>query len=147
MEKYEARVEKCVLGNSKSPSKNPPKTHLYSFVSAFREFPPVTGISYLSDADLGILLVEAGDLESVYPCPGQQDGEISASALETWEGYVSDPSRGLAERIFGRPSRVPVEEGLWWGYLLNTAPPTTVLMKEGHIGFAAKNQNRGGVRG
>ena len=35
-----------------------------------------------------------------------------------------------------------VAEDLRWGDLLNTAPATTVLMKEGLIGFAAKTKTR-----
>ena len=34
-----------------------------------------------------------------------------------------------------------------WGDLLNTAPPETVLMKSGHIGFATKTETRGKSEG
>ena len=42
---------------------------------------------------------------------------------------------------------VEVEACLRWGDLLNTAPTTTVLTKEGLIGFAAKTKTRGKSEG
>ena len=44
----------------------------------------------------------------------------------------------LAGRLFAWPPRLAGAAGLWWGGLLNTAPATTVLMEEGHSGFAGK---------
>ena len=62
LEKYDARVKKGILENSKSPAKMPAETHLLSSASAFRKFARVTGISYLIESDFGILLVEADGL-------------------------------------------------------------------------------------
>ena len=51
---------------------------------------------------------------------------------------------GLTERLSAWSCMLAVA-GLRRGDLLNSAPATTVLMKEGLIGFAAKNQNQGQV--
>ena len=51
----------------------------------------------------------------------------------------------VAERLYAWPFRVSVAAGLRWGDLLNAAPATTVLMKEGRIGFAAKTKTQGEV--
>ena len=59
--------------------------------------------------------------------------------------YVSDSSRDLTKRLFAWPCRVSVSSCLRWGDLLNTSPPTTVLMKEGFIGFAEKTKTTGEV--
>ena len=61
MEKYDESVEKCIIENSKSKAKNPPKFHLYNNVSACRKFGRIAGISYLSHLDIDILLIEAKD--------------------------------------------------------------------------------------
>ena len=73
----------------------------------------------------------------------KQAEQIPASALTAWGEFVSDSSMGLTERIFARSFRVSVEAGLRWDDLLSTAPATTVLMKEGLIGCAAKTKTRG----
>ena len=44
-------------------------------------------------------------------------------------GYISYSSRDLTERLFAWSFRVSVSAGLRWGDLINTSPPTTVLMK------------------
>ena len=49
----------------------------------------------------------------------------------------------MAERIFAWSFRLGVAAGLRWGDLLNTAPNTLVLVKDGLIGFAAKTKTRG----
>ena len=125
-------VGKRSLKIPETPASNPPKTHFNSYVSAFRKFAGITGISYLREPDLGILHIEASDWESFYQRPLKQAEQIPASILETWGTYVSDSSRDLKERLFAWPFRVAVS-GLRWGGLLNTAPPTTVLMKEGVV--------------
>ena len=61
-------------------------------------------------------------------------------ALET---YVSDSSRDLTGRLFAWPFTVSVEAGLGRGDLVNGSPATTVLMKEGLIGFGAKTKTGG----
>ena len=138
VEEREIRVRKCRLGNSETPASNPPKTHFDLYVSAFRKFVFITGISCLSESDLGISHLEAKDWENFYQLPRKQAGGIPASILETWETYVSDSSRGIAARLLARPSRMAVESVLRWGDLLNTSPAATVLMKEALIGFAEK---------
>ena len=143
LEKYEARVKKGILGNSKSAAKNPPETHLLRFSSAFRKFARIAGISYLIESDLGSLLGEAKDWESAYQRPRKQEEEIHVSILEICEVYVLDSSIDITERLFAWSFRVSVSSCLRWGDLLNTSPPTTVLMKDGIIGFAAKTKTRG----
>ena len=51
--------------------------------------------------------------------------------------------RSSAERLFAWACMVAVAAGLRWDYLPNTAPPTTVLMKEGLIEFEAKSKTGG----
>ena len=75
--------------------------------------------------------------------PAQTSGGVPATVLKTWEEFVSDSSLGIAERLFAWPFMVAVEAGLRWEDLLNTAPATTVLTKEGLIGFVAKTKTRG----
>ena len=99
--------------------------------SAFRDLVHITGISYLSESDLGILVVDARDLESAYQCPRNQDGRIPASILEIWGGYALDSIRDLTGRLFALSFRVAVAAGLRWDDILNAAPSTTVLMKVG----------------
>ena len=53
----------------------------------------------------------------------------------------------LPERIFAWYFRVAAEAGLRWDDLINTAPSTTVLTKEGLIGFAANAKTRGRPEG
>ena len=120
------------------------KTHFNRYVSDFRKFARIIGVSYLIESDLGILHLEAKDWGNVYQFPRKQADRIPVSILETWGPYVPDPSRDLAERLSAWPPRVAAAAGLRRGDLLNTAPPTTVLMKEGLIGFAEK-QNHGKV--
>ena len=88
LEQYEVRVEKCNLETPEASARNPPETLLNSFVSAFREFVGITGISYLIESDLGILHIEAKGWESAYHFPRKQAEQIPASILETWETYV-----------------------------------------------------------
>ena len=57
--------------------------------------------------------------------------------------FVSDSSLGMTERLFAWSFMVAVASGLRWDDLINTAPTTTVLMKEGLIGCAAKTKTRG----
>ena len=142
-EEYDIRVKNASL-KSENPSRNPPKTHLNSYASAFGEFVEIAGIPYLSDSDLGILHGAAKDWASVYQCPRKQVRQIPGTVLEACETYVSDPIRDLPGRLFAWSFSVAVSAGLRWGGLLNTAPDTTVLMKEGLIGFAAKTKTRGG---
>ena len=55
--------------------------------------------------------------------------------------------RSLSGRLFALPSMVSVASVLRWGDLPNTAPPTTVLVSEGLVGFAAKTKNVGKSEG
>ena len=57
--------------------------------------------------------------------------------------YVSDSNRDLTERLFARSFRLAVASCLRWADLISTAPSTSVLMKEGLIGFAAKTKTGG----
>ena len=107
------------------------KISLIQLRRSFSEIFRITGISYLSQSDIDILLIEAQDRERFYQCPRKQEEQIPASSLRDWEGHITDSSRDLAERLFERPFRVSVSPGPSWGDLLNTAPPTTVLMKGG----------------
>ena len=59
---------------------------------------------------------------------------------------VSDSKNDIAERISAWPFILAVA-GLRWGDLLNTAPTTLVLLKEGIIGFAEKTKTRGKSEG
>ena len=72
-------------------------------------------------------------------------GKFTSQSYKHGGRYVPDSSRDLTERLFAWSSRVDVAAGLWWGDLLNTAPPTTVLLKEGLIGFAEKPKTRGSL--
>ena len=68
-------------------------------------------------------------------------------SINSLGGPVSDSSRSLTGILFAWPSTVSVAEGLRRAGLLNTAPPTTVLMKECLIGYAAKTQTGGKSEG
>ena len=147
MEKYDVAVAKCIAGNFKSKAKNRQKTHLRNYFPAFRKFVRITGISFLRQSDFGILHIGAKGWEGVYHLPRKQAGGIPISVLSVWGGFVSDSSRDIAEILFPLPFRVAVASGLGWGDLLNTAPPKTVLTKEGLIGFASKTKTRGRSEG
>ena len=97
----------------------------------------------LSESDLLMLDLEAKDWETIYQRKRRQAGEIPAAALSEWGEMVSDPQGGASGRIFAWSFRVGVAAGLIWGDLLNTAPNTLVLVKDGLIGFAAKTKTRG----
>ena len=55
---------------------------------------------------------------------------------------ATDSSLGVTERLSEWSFMVSVASGLSWGDLINTAPTTTVLIKEGLSGFAAKTKTR-----
>ena len=55
--KYDASVKKCTIENPTSKAKNPPKSHLYSYVSALRQFVRITG---------GFLHIPVGYRHSTY---------------------------------------------------------------------------------
>ena len=82
-----------------------------------------------------------------YQYPRKQAGRIPISVLIVWGAIVLYSSRNLTARLFARPSAVAVEAGLRWGDRLNTAPPATVLMREGLIGFAEKTKTTGKSEG
>ena len=90
-----------------------------------------------------MLNIEAKDWEPIYQMKRRQAGEIPASVLIEWGGIVSDPQGEMAERISAWSFRLGVAAGLRWGDLLNTAPNTLVLVKDGLAGFAAKTKTRG----
>ena len=74
--KYEVAVGKCIAENCcKSKAKNPPKTHLRNYVSAFRGFVRITGISCLGQSVFEILHIEAKGWESSYQHPIKQAGQ------------------------------------------------------------------------
>ena len=54
---------------------------------------------------------------------------------------------GLTERLFEWSLTVDVSEGLRRGDLINTSPPTTVLMKEGLVEFSEKTKTGGKSEG
>ena len=60
---------------------------------------------------------------------------------------TSDSKNDIAERIFAWSFRLAVASGLRLDDLLNTAPTTLVLLKEGIIGFASKARTRGKSEG
>ena len=64
-----------------------------------------------------------------------------------WGGLVYDSKSDIDERLFAWSFRLAVASDLRWGDLLNTAPATLVLIKEGPIGFAAKTKTRGKYEG
>ena len=139
--------ENAIWKSGKSGSAPRQKTHLNSYVSDFRKFAEIKGISYLIESDLSILRIEAKDWENVYQRPRKQAGETPASILETCGTYVSDSIKDLPGRLFVWSFRVAVAAALRWGDLINTAPATTVLMEEGIIGFAEKPKTRGKSEG
>ena len=114
------------------------------YVSAFRKFIEIAGIPYLIEPDLKILYVEAKDWEICHQCPWKQEDQIPVSVLTAWGEFVTDSSLGITERLFAWSFRVAA--GLRWGDLLNTAPATTVLMKEGLIGFDAETKPVGSLK-
>ena len=73
LEKYDLSLVKCI--NSKSKAKNPPKSHLRSYVSAFRKFVRITGISYLGQSDCEILHIGAEDWGIAYQRQRKQAGK------------------------------------------------------------------------
>ena len=121
------------------------KTHLNSYVLAFRKFVEIAGIAYLIESDLAIFRAEAKDWGITYQRPRKQADQIPVSVLEAWETYVSDASSDLTKRLFEWSSMVEVAACLRLGDLLNTAPATTVLMNEDLLGFSAKTKTRGKV--
>ena len=84
LEKYDVSVTKCI--NPKSKTKNPPKTHLRIYVSAFRKFVRITGISYLGQSGPDILHIASNDFESAYQRPRKQTEQILVSVLSSWGG-------------------------------------------------------------
>ena len=139
--------ENAIWKSGKSGSAPRQKTHLNSYVSDFRKFAEIKGISYLIESDLSILRIEAKDWENVYQRPRKQAGETPASILETCGTYVSDSIKDLPGRLFVWSFRVAVAAALRWGDLINTAPATTVLTHDGFIGFAGKTKTMGNPEG
>ena len=139
--KYDLRVKN---GSLKCTKTGKAAENASKYAPAFREFFEIAGAQYLSESDLKILDVEAGDWGRVYQCPRKQAEQIPAPVLKAWGEYVSDARLGITERLFAWSFRVALA-CLRWDDLLNTAPTTAVLMEEGLIGFAAKNQNQGEV--
>ena len=86
LEKYDVSVTKCI--NPKSKTKNPPKTHLRSYVSAFREFVRIARISYMGQSDFEILHIGSEDWESVYQRPRNRMGEFLSQPYQP-EGVLS----------------------------------------------------------
>ena len=78
----------------------------------------------------------------IYQFPRKQADQIPVSFCEAWEAFVSEPSRDLPETLSTWSFIVAVAEDLRWDDLLHDAPATTVLMREGLIGFAAKTRTR-----
>ena len=76
------------------------KTHLNSYVLAFRKFVEIAGIAYLIESDLAISHVGEKDPERAYQRPRKQAGEIPVSISESCGKYVSDSSRDLPGRLF-----------------------------------------------
>ena len=94
-----------------------------------------------------MLDVEAKDWESIYQRRRKQAGEIPVSVLIEWGNIVPYSKNDITERIFALSFRLADAAGLRWGDLLNTAPTTLALLKEGIIGFAAKTKTRGKSEG
>ena len=93
--------------------------------------------------------VEAKGWESIYQCPRKQACRTPPQVLKAcggW-GFVSDSSLGLTVRLFAWSFRVAVAARLRLGDLLSTALATSVLMKEGLIGYAAKTKAMGKPEG
>ena len=61
-------------------------------------------------------------------------------------GFVSDSPIDLTGRLFAWPFRAEVADGLRWDDLLNTAPATLVLTKDGLAAVAAKTKTRGDLK-
>ena len=78
--------------------------------------------------------------------PAKTGGSNSSALSNDMGEFVSDSSLGITERPSAWSFMVSVA-GLRWDELLNTAPTTTVLMKEGLIGFAAKTKTAGKSEG
>ena len=143
MGEYHLRVLKFELKYEKKPARNPPKTHLNIYVSAFRKFVEIAGIPYLIGSDLAILHVEAKDWERFYQRPSKQAEKTPVPILESCEKYVSEYSRDLPGGLFAWPFAVAVVSCLRRDGMISDAPSTTVLMKEGLIWSAAKSKTRG----
>ena len=138
LEEYDLRIKIRESKNLQKSARVPPKSHLNRYVAAFRKFVEIAWTTDPVESDLKISQVEEKDWESVYQCPRKQAGEIPAPGLMGWETYVSESSGDLPGRLFAWHFMISVASCLRWGDLLNTAPGTTVLMKEGLIGFAEK---------
>ena len=54
-------IDSCGGIRSTKPARNPPKTHLDIYVSAFWEFVEIAGTPYLNESDLAIRHVDAKD--------------------------------------------------------------------------------------
>ena len=127
-------------------STNPiPKTHLNRYVSAFRTFVRTTGVPYLNEPAFKMLDAESKDWESIRPCPRKQAGGIPINVLKEWEGFVSDSTLGLTERLFAWSFRVSVAAGLRSGALLRTPPHNASLNKRWPHWVRGKHQNQGKV--
>ena len=94
-----------------------------------------------------MLDVAAKSRGSTRQCHRKQAGGIPISVLTEWKNIVSDSKADIAERLFAWSVRLAVAAGLRWDDLLNTAPTTLVLLKEGLIGFAPKAKTRGKSEG
>ena len=77
------------------------------------------------------------------PMPKKTGGGNSHFGFKSVGDLVSYSKSDIAGSIFAWSFRVAAEAGLRWDDLLNTAPATLVLLKEGLVGFAAKTKTRG----
>ena len=67
------------------------------------------GLAYLDESDFEMLDAEAETCESIRRFPRKQAGGIPLSVLNAWEGFVSDSTLGLTERLFAWSFRVAVD--------------------------------------